>query len=77
MMSEKIDNRAAGGTSHGKNVHDKNTPGKDRQSKALPAADDLDGILRLAWRPAWSMRSRKGCLEPLIAWWKCRRSRSG
>jgi len=30
-------------------------------------------VLRLAWRPAWSIRSRKGCLAPLIRWWKERR----
>jgi len=29
-------------------------------------------VLRRAWRPAWQIRSRKGCLAPFIAWWKAR-----
>jgi len=24
-------------------------------------------VVALAWRPAWSMRRRVGCLEPLVA----------
>jgi hypothetical protein len=30
-------------------------------------------VLRVAWRPAWQIRSRKGCLAPFIRWWKARR----
>ena len=30
-------------------------------------------VLKVAWRPAWQIRSRKGCLEPFVAWWKARR----
>ena len=33
-------------------------------------AERLDPIIALAWRPAWSMRRRVGCLAPLIAWWR-------
>ncbi len=37
------------------------------------ASQSWDTITRLAWRPAWSIRSRRGALEPLIAWWRRRR----
>ena len=30
-------------------------------------------VLRVAWRPAWQIRSRKGCLAPFVRWWKERR----
>ena len=33
-----------------------------------------DEIIRQAWRPAWSIRSRKGCLAPFITWWRERHS---
>ena len=33
-------------------------------------AERLGAIIALAWRPAWSMRRRVGCLAPLIAWWR-------
>jgi hypothetical protein len=34
-------------------------------------------IVKLAWRPAWSMRSRKGCFAPFIAWWRQCNDRAG
>ncbi len=33
----------------------------------------LAAITALAWRPAWSMRNRVGCLAPLADWWRERR----
>lgn len=30
-------------------------------------ADPMPAVLSLAWRPAWSMRRRVGCLAPIIA----------
>ncbi|MGH1357342.1 MAG: hypothetical protein ACRBC3_01125 [Burkholderiaceae bacterium] len=29
-------------------------------------------ISAMAWRPAWSIRSRKGTLSVLLEWWKNR-----
>jgi len=34
------------------------------------APEELRAIVLSAWRPAWSIRRRVGCLAPLIAWWK-------
>lgn len=48
-----------------------NDPAND--SKSPPAAD-LEHILKMAWRPAWSMRSRRGSLAPFIDWWKHRKN---
>ena len=47
-----------------------NDPGRGTESanENLPAAKDWYGIIKLAWRPAWSMHSRKGGLAPFIAW---------
>ncbi len=33
----------------------------------------LAAIAALAWRPAWSIRRRVGCLAPLADWWRERR----
>ncbi len=33
----------------------------------------LAAITALAWRPAWSIRNRVGCLAPLVDWWRERR----
>lgn len=52
------------------------TPDTVSDNKNLPTAGNWEGILKLAWRPAWSMRSRKGCLAPFIAWLKRRDTRS-
>ena len=35
--------------------------------------ESWDTFTRLAWRPAWSIRSRRGALAPLIQWWRSRR----
>ena len=29
----------------------------------------------LAWRPAWSIRSRSGCLAPILDWWRTHRAK--
>ena len=34
---------------------------------------DWETFTRLAWRPAWSIRSRQGCLKPIVEWWRNRR----
>jgi len=40
---------------------------------------DLEKAARLAWRPAWSIRSRRGSVAPFVemlkGWWRalCRR----
>jgi len=46
----------------------------DRESEAdgVPIPENWEQIIGMAWRPAWSIRSRKGCLAPFIAWWKQR-----
>ncbi len=36
----------------------------------------LAAIAALAWRPAWSIRNRVGCLAPLADWWRARRARA-
>jgi hypothetical protein len=36
--------------------------------------EQLAKVVALAWRPAWSIRSRAGCLAPLFAWWASRRA---
>jgi hypothetical protein len=30
--------------------------------------EEWAAMTALAWRPAWSMRNRVGCLAPIIAW---------
>jgi hypothetical protein len=50
--------------------------GRELDERGLPAAGDWEHVLRLAWRPAWSMRSRKGCLAPLADWWRLHRFRA-
>ncbi len=37
------------------------------------AEKQWQAIVKLAWRPAWSMRSRRGCFAPFIAWWRQQR----
>ncbi len=39
------------------------------------SAQSWDTMTRLAWRPAWSIRSRRGALKPLIDWWRDRQSK--
>lgn len=36
----------------------------------------LAAITALAWRPAWSIRNRVGCLAPLRDWWRARRAKT-
>lgn len=36
----------------------------------------LAAITALAWRPAWSIRNRVGCLAPLRDWWRARRTKT-
>jgi len=43
---------------------------REFDERGLPTERDWDRVIGLAWRPAWSMRSRKGCLAPLLAWWR-------
>jgi hypothetical protein len=56
----------------------------DQLTKTLARAPDVgqaypdqswDTITRLAWRPAWSIRSRRGALKPLIDWWRKKSAR--
>ncbi|MGI9433591.1 MAG: hypothetical protein ACR2Q4_01970 [Geminicoccaceae bacterium] len=35
--------------------------------------DDLRQVAALAWRPAWSIRSRQGTFSLLVNWWRVRR----
>ncbi len=39
------------------------------------AEKQWQAIVKLAWRPAWSMRSRRGCFAPFIAWWRQQRDK--
>jgi hypothetical protein len=45
----------------------------DMRASGDPAPPDWGLVLDAAWRPAWSIRSRRGALVPLIAWWRGRR----
>ncbi len=45
----------------------------DSSNHNFPDDQQWKAILERAWRPAWSIRSRKGCLEPVVAWWRRRR----
>lgn len=36
--------------------------------------ESWDTFTKLAWRPAWAIRSRRGSLAPLIEWWRQRRA---
>jgi len=45
----------------------------DSNHSQAAAQQQWDEIVRLAWRPAWSIRSRKGCLAPFVSWWRQRR----
>ena len=49
------------------------TLGKESETNEVPLPENWEQILGKAWRPAWSIRSRKGCLAPFIAWWKQRK----
>ncbi|HUU72156.1 MAG TPA: hypothetical protein VMW70_06000 [Burkholderiales bacterium] len=44
---------------------------------SFPAGEQWEAVLARAWRPAWSIRSRKGCLAPFVAWWRQRRGAGG
>ncbi len=49
----------------------------DNSNHDFPAGRQWEAILERAWRPAWSIRSRRGCLAPFIAWWRERRFARG
>ena len=41
---------------------------RELDQRGLPTRRDWERVLGLAWRPAWSMRSRKGSLALLASW---------
>lgn len=42
-------------------------PKSDQSHRRLPDAEtEWDDVLRLAWRPAWSIRSRRGSVAPFL-----------
>lgn len=51
---------------------DENGRPSPEKSRAYPTRADTDGeldwrkVMRLSWRPAWSIRSRKGSLAPFL-----------
>jgi hypothetical protein len=49
--------------------------GEHQRRGDVVADEQWREVLRLAWRPAWAIRSRKGCLAPFIRWWKERGAR--
>ncbi|MGD2139446.1 MAG: hypothetical protein PVH25_03545 [Burkholderiales bacterium] len=53
------------------------TNGEPVRAGEVDAQRQWEQVLKMAWRPAWSIRSRKGCLAPLIDWWKARGRRGG
>ena len=40
---------------------------RDRTMTGAADTERFAQVVALAWRPAWSMRRRVGCLEPLVA----------
>lgn len=47
--------------------------GNDKVPPLGTRVADWDAVTRLAWRPAWHIRSRRGTLALLISCWRNRR----
>jgi len=55
------------------NIKDKEpTLARESEVDGVPVPENWEQVIEMAWRPAWSIRSRKGCLAPFITWWKRR-----
>jgi hypothetical protein len=53
----------------------KNDGIREESGHNFPEGDEWEAVLERAWRPAWSIRSRKGCLAPIVTWWRKRFAR--